>query len=312
MTSNTTMKSFHKFLTNIINDYTEHLQSNGIDIPDEIRQSFLVEKPSKRKGKLSPYTVFMKEFRSNYQKQHPEMSFQEVSQAIAEKWAEIKENPEEFKQYEEKAKQYNSDAPLKHKKLCQAKKGSDGQSCGAEAKADSNFCGRHKKLAFDQVNTNDCIIESDSDSDYLSCQKANCTRHAESGPFCSFHSQETKPTCIKEKANGQLCGKPIKNNTEYCGFHNPTKTTKNSKDKKNRVVETQNINQEQESDIESNESSSIHEQEMFYDSDMNISSQPGSDGKLWTSFKIYNNDPIAYNNKGEEIGVIKENKINLF
>ena len=333
MTSTNTIKLFNKFSNNLIKDFIGHLESNDIQIPDEILQTFLVDKPSKRKGRLSPYTVFMKEYRSTYQKENPQMSFREVSQAIAVQWKVIKETPQKFKEYEDKANQYNSEIPNKTKKLCKATKGSDKQPCRAEAK-NGDYCGRHKKLAFDQVDMEEIIH---SDSDYLSCQTDNCSRHADSGPFCSFHSKPDKKTCIKEKANGQTCGKPVKKG-DFCGFHNPDKVKKNRKTKKDNreqptgdgalpmdevvdiIQESLSIAEvaEQVSEIssgqstESSDDDSIQQQTMYYDEEMNVhtSNDPSND-KL-TKFIIYNNDPMGYDDNGEEIGIVKDNKMNLF
>lgn len=293
----TISKTFNKFLTNLINDYNDHLLKNGIIISQEIQDSFFMEKPSKRKGKLSPYTVFMKEYRSKIAKENPKMSFQDVSQILAEKWTKIKENPQKFREYQERANNHNNDnINGKNKKICEAKKGSDGKSCQAEAKQGSNFCGRHKKLAFDHVSSGEEIGVIDSDSDYLSCQHANCNNSADSGRFCKIHHIKNQKTCIQEKYNGQICGKIVKNDTEYCGFHNPNK---------NKTINSE------ENDTDSIESHSIHEITMYYDSDMNVLSYPSSQRES-ISFKIYNNEPIAYNSSGEEIGVIKGQKIQLF
>lgn len=330
--SSTTMKLFNKFSNNLIKDFIEHLENNNIEIPDEISNTFLIDKTSKRKGKLSPYTVFMKEFRSSYQKEHPTMSFQEVSQAIAKKWKEIKDNPENFQDYIDKANQHNIDIPKNNKIMCKATKGSDKQPCKAEAK-NGEYCGRHKKLAHDRVDIQD--IEVHSDSDYLSCQKNNCNRHANSGPFCSFHSKTGEKTCIKEKANGQLCGKIVKIG-EYCGFHNPNKIKRKINKKTSEIDQESDAEIEQEVDIETEKeiitpiqeivtshtsSSSSEEIEsdvdsegeeiiLYYDEDMNIYNNPPS--KAFTSFISYVNDTLAYNNEGDEIGIIKDNKLIVF
>jgi hypothetical protein len=297
----TISKTFNKFLTNLINDYNDHLLKNGIIISQEIQGSFFMEKPSKRKGKLSPYTVFMKEYRSKITKENPKLSFQDVSQILAEKWSQIKENPQKFQEYQERANNHNNDSINgKNKKMCEAKKGSDGKSCQVEAKQGSNFCGRHKKLAFDHVSSGEEIGVIDSDSDYLSCQHANCNNSAESGRFCKIHNIKNEKICIQEKYNGQICGKIVKNDTNYCGFHNPNKTPK-------KII--QEFLDETTSDIESNDSN--NEVIMYYDSDMNVLSYPSNERES-ISFKIYNNEPIAYNSSGEEIGVLKDNKIQLF
>ncbi len=293
--SSNTLKFFNKFSNSLIKDFISHLESNDIQIPEEISTSFLVDKPSKRKGKLSPYTVFMKEFRSNYQKENPEMTFEEVSQAIAQEWSKIKENPKKFEEYEQKAEKYNKELPTKSKKICKATKGSDKQPCKAEAKNGSDFCGRHKKLAFDQVDIEDNISimsEQSSAHDYLKCQKDNCSNSAESGPFCTSCAKEQIQTCIQEKPNGQICGKKATKGN-YCGFHNPDKT---KKDKKKSKKES------------SDDETSIQETILFYDQEQNIINKPLKDS---TRIFIYNDD-IAYNSDGEEIGVIKNNRIELF
>lgn len=292
--SSNTLKLFNKFSNSLIKDFISHLESNDIQVPDEISNSFLVDKPSKRKGKLSPYTVFMKEFRSNYQKENPEMSFEEVSQAIAHEWSKIKENPKKFQEYEEKAQQYNTELPTKSKKICKATKGSDKQPCKAEAKSGSDFCGRHKKLAFDFVDIDDDVSSISGQSnagDYLKCQKDNCSNSAESGPFCSSCSKKETKTCIQEKPNGQKCGKKATKG-HYCGFHNPDKSSK--KTRKNS--ETSSI-------------ASFKEKIMYYDENYNIFNHQSN--SEWVKFIIYN-DNIAYNSDGEEIGVLKNNKIELF
>lgn len=305
--SSNTLKLFNKFSNSLIKDFISHLESNDIQIPEEISTSFLVDKPSKRKGKLSPYTVFMKEFRSNYQKENPDMSFEEVSQAIAQEWSKIKENPEKFQEYEEKAQKYNTELPNKSKKICKATKGSDKQPCKAEAKSGSDFCGRHKKLAFDQVDIDDDVssINSQSNSrDYLKCQKDDCSNTAESGPFCSSCSKKETKTknCIQEKPNGQICGKKATKGN-YCGFHNPDKPKKTKKKSKKSSSEDDT------SSIASTHEPSIKETIMYYDENHNIfKSQPDND---CTRFVIYNDD-IAYNSDGDEIGIIKNNKIELF
>ncbi len=294
MSSNNTMKLFNKFSNSLIKDFIDYLESNDISIPNDIQNSFLIDKPSKRKGKLSPYTVFMKEFRSNYQKENPEMSFQEVSQAIAQEWQRIKENPEKVKQYEEKAEKYNSEiTSSKNKKICKATKGSDKQPCKAEAK-NGDYCGRHKKLAFDQVDIDDEIISNIS-NDSISCQFENCSNNAEGGPFCSQH----KKKCIKEKQNGQICGKKATKG-EFCGFHDPAK----SKVKSPSISSVSDEQSDIEVDIESNHEEKI----MYYDTDFNIFKKQKDN---CTKFIIYNDD-IAYNDEGDEIGIIKNNKIELF
>ena len=305
--SSTTMKLFNKFSNNLIKDFITHLESNDIQIPDDIIQSFLFEKPSKRKGRLSPYTIFMKEFRSKYQQDHPEMTFTEISQAMANKWTTIKSDEKKFQEYVTKAAQYNTDIPNNSKKICKATKGSDKQPCQAEAK-DGDYCGRHKKLTFDHVDTMENIITSDSDSDYLSCQNDNCTRHAESGPFCSFHSKVEKKTCIKEKANGQTCGKVVKKG-DFCGFHNPNKPKKTKKNvefpiegalsqKKTVQIVNEALNIDTEKSIR------------YHDNDYNIYNEPPS--VAHKTFIVYNDDPLAYNENGDEIGVIKNNQLQLF
>ncbi len=310
MSSNTTLKLFNKFSSSVIKDFVHHLESNDIQIPNDIVDSFLVDKPSKRKGKLSPYTVFMKEFRSNYQKQHPELSFQDVSRAIAKEWSKIKENPQKLKEYEEKAQKHNHDMPHKQKKICKATKGSDKQPCQAEAKGNSDYCGRHKKLAFDQVDPNEDIIPSQTSSeaeDYLSCQTDGCNKHAESGPFCSTcgkkEKKETKK-CIKEKPNGQTCDKKATKG-DYCGFHNPNKPKKSKKKPVEKPKES-----ESEMSVPSEEDN-FGEQVMYYDEKRNIYHH-NIDGIELTKFITYDNDPMAYNSNGDEIGVIKENKIEMF
>lgn len=295
------MKLFNKFSKNLINDFVIHLQNNDINISNDILESFLIDKPSKRKGRLSPYTVFMKEFRSNYQKQHPNMSFQEVSQAIAEQWKLIKNNPDKFEEFSKKANHHNTEINQEnHKKICKATKGSDKQLCKADAKY-GDYCGRHKKLAFDHVDTED-IIQSNSDSDYLSCQKEDCSRHADSGPYCSFHSQQEQKTCIKEKPNGQKCGKPLKNkDDEFCGFHNP-----NRKKRISKKSQTSSNSEESDASIQNSHTQTS----MYYDEEHNVFNYKPNDESV--RFIQYNNEPIAYNSDGDEIGIIKDNKINLF
>ncbi len=348
MSSNTTLKLFNKFSNSLIKDFISHLESNDIEIPSEISNSFLMDKPSKRKGKLSPYTVFMKEFRSNYQKQHPELSFEEVSRAIAEEWTKIKENPQKLKEYGEKAEKYNHNIPLKQKKICKATKGSDNQPCQAEAKSNSDYCGRHKKLAFDHVDPEEDIISanitSDSEEDYLSCQTSGCDLPAESGPHCANCFKNNEKKCIKEKANGQICGKKATKG-EYCGFHNPNKPKRTKKTKKNVAAFQEEVAQEvsdfiapqspltptpeleKESVISnpinstsSSSSSSTNtsedennfgEKTMYYDESMNIYHHNVEGIKLM-KFITYAEEPIAYNEEGDEIGVIKNNKLEMF
>lgn len=308
--SNTSLKFFNKLAHSLVNDYNAHLEANGIEIPDEVKNSFLVDKPSKRKGKLSPYTVFMKEVRSKFQKDHPDMSFDDVSKEIAKEWANLKANPEKFQEYQEKAKKYNDDIPNKTKKICEAKKGSDKQPCKAEAKY-GKYCGRHKKLAFDQVDIDDEEVDS-SDSDYLSCQRDGCDKAAESGPFCRACSKKeaNNKTCVKEKQNGQVCGKKATKG-EYCGFHDPNKKKSKTSKKKSEepVMEHQQIQSDNESDYSNPE---IEETIMYYDENMNVYYHKIEDSDLTlTKFLTYG-DNIAYNENSDEIGIIKENKISLF
>lgn len=298
--SNTTLKLFNKLANSLVNDYNAHLEANGIQVPDEIKNSFLVDKPSKRKGKLSPYTVFMKEVRSQFQKDHPEMSFDDVSKEIAKQWSITKENPEKLQEYQEKAKKYNDDIPNKSKKICEAKKGSDKQPCKAEAKY-GKYCGRHKKLAFDQVDIDEeasSVNDSSSEVDYLSCQRDGCDKAAESGPFCRICSKKEakNKTCIKEKPNGQVCGKKATKG-EYCGFHDP-----NKKKKENVEPQPQSVSSNPE----------IEETVMYYDENMNVYyNEIQSSDLTLTKFLTYG-DNIAYNYNSDEIGVIKDNKISLF
>jgi hypothetical protein len=325
--SNTSLKIFNKLANSLVNDYNAHLEANGIQVPDEIKNSFLVDKPSKRKGKLSPYTVFMKEVRSQFQKDHSEMSFDDVSKEIAKQWSIIKENPEKLQEYQEKAKKYNDDIPNKTKNICEAKKGSDKQPCKAEAKY-GKYCGRHKKLAFDQVDVDEeasSANDSSSEVDYLSCKRDGCDKAAESGPFCRTCSKKEakNKTCIKEKPNGQACGKKATKG-EYCGFHDPNKkkkekkikttSSKNEKQPEKIVSETQIM---EESDGEISQQSiysnpEIEETVMYYDECMNVYYHEIEDSDLiLTKFLTYG-DNIAYNDTSDEIGVIKDNKISLF
>lgn len=311
MTSATTMKHFNKCANSLIDDYNNHLESNGIIVSDEIKHSFLIEKPSKRKGKLSPYSVFMKENRSNFQKEHPELSFQEVSQILAQEWAKIKENPEKCQEYEEKAKKYNQDMPNKQKKICQAKKGSDKQPCQAEARY-GDYCGRHKKLAFDQVDADQESQDSDNEEqiDYLTCQRNDCTQPANSGPFCKDCSKKEKKTkkeikkCSHEKPNGQECGKKATKG-DFCGFHDPNK--------KKRTKKRQRAQSEESSQSSSEASSlssppTIEKTVMYYDEHMKIHKTPLENR---VKFIIYD-DNIAYNDEGDEIGIIKNGTLELF
>lgn len=321
--SSTTLKLFNKFSNNLIKDFIGHLESNDIHIPDEISQSFLIEKPSKRKGKLSPYTIFMKEYRSNFQKEHPNMSFQEVSQAVAEEWRKIRSDPSKLEEFTEKAQKFNNELPKNTKKLCKATKGSDKQPCKAEARLNSDFCGRHKKLEFDSVETEDIQqYESEHDNDdYLYCQYDGCSENANSGPFCNQHSHQEK-TCIKEKPNGQICGKKATKDN-YCGFHDPNKPKRKAKNtnvsdsetehkgKKIKTKTNSSSPSSSSSSSSSSNSSTFGEKSMYYDENMNIHMNPPN-GK-YTKFIMYDNDgSIGYNSDGEEIGIVKDNKFVVF
>ncbi len=294
--SSNTIKLYTKYANNLIKDFIEYLEDNQIYIPQDIQSSFLVDKPSKRKGKLTPYTMYMKEYRSNYQKTHPEMSFQEVSQAIALEWQRMKENPEKLKEYDEKAEKYNREIKTsnkKNKKICKATKGSDKTLCQAEAKF-GDYCGRHKKLAVDQVLVDDDILSNIS-NDYISCQKQDCSQPAMNGPFCSEHKiQQQKQTCKKEKPNGQLCGKKATKG-EYCGFHGINKN-------EFKIRDDTTMNSETDNETESTEKI------MYYDKNFNIYNSYRDNS---IKFLIYD-DEIAYNEEGEEIGIIINNKIDIF